>query len=209
MKMLAWAAVVCAASLVAGCGGSSSSSTAARADAAGKQQTVGLNKIRTTLYFLTDGGSAPLGVRRTVSRVDGTFARGALEALLAGPTAGEKQEGLSTAIPSNVSIRSFTIESLPKGSDANVDLHGLPPAQRTDAGLKVRVFTEITRTLVGLSDVARVWIRADGRPWGLWNKQGQVVDVPHDYRELLGFYQVCGSAPGTEATPTGCFSALP
>jgi spore germination protein GerM len=167
-------------------------------------------RLRTTIYFLTDDGTAPLGVRRTLTRERSTpLARRALEVLLAGPSPAERRAGLTSALPARAKIRSFRIVRHPTGSDAFVDLSGLPPAQTTDAVTKVRVFTQVARTLIGLSDVARVWIRSDGKPWGLWNMRGQILDVPHDYRELRGFFRVCVSRPGSETIPATCFSALP
>src|SRR5919198_6297213 len=164
---------------------------------------------RTTVYFLTDGGRAPLGVRRSVRRSHGSYARGALEALLAGPTKAEARAGLTSAIPRGVRIISFRFKQGPQTSDVKVDLSGLPPAQTTGAVPKVRVITQVARTLIGHEDIGRVWIRGNGKPWGLWDLHGHVIDVPHTYGELLGFYQICASAPGTETVPGDCFSALP
>jgi spore germination protein GerM len=53
---------------------------------------------RTTVYFLTDDGAAPIGVRRTIKRKS-AYAREALKALLAGPTPEEEEAGITTAIP--------------------------------------------------------------------------------------------------------------
>jgi spore germination protein GerM len=140
--------------------------------------------FRVTLYFLTDGGSAPLGVRRTVVRTGTTpLARLALEALITGPTASERQEGFTTAIRSSVRIRSLHISLRRRGGQtAVVDLSGLP---RT---ADVRVGTEVARTLIGVSDIARVRIRADGKPWGFPSTRGGTIVPTWNYSFLLGIW---------------------
>jgi spore germination protein GerM len=197
-------AAVLVAVAVVGCGSSPSPSGAgasARAPAAPRDQSFG-----TTIYFLTEDGTAPLGVRRMLSRRDGA-ALAALRALVAGPSDAERSSGLRTALPARVEIRSLRIQQRAHSSDAFVDLAGLPST--ADAVQRVRVVTQVTRTLVGLSDVGRVWIRAGGHPWGLWSMRGGALDAPHDYAELLGFTDVCTSARGTETVPAECFTALP
>jgi hypothetical protein len=165
---------------------------------------------RSTIYFLTDKATAPLGVRRDLTRRPGaTTARLALDLLLAGPTPDERRRGIATAIPHGAAIRSLTIEIRASGSEAFVDLSGLPPANDADAVTKVRVMTQVARTLIGLNDIARMWLRADGRAWGLWDMQGNIRDDPIDYERLRGFFHVCTAKPGTEAVPGDCFTALP
>ncbi len=136
-------------------------------------------------------------------------ARLALEELLAGPTTAERQRGLTTAIPTGARIRSLTIETQARGSDASVDLAGLPSADDAGAVLKVRVMTQVARTLIGLNDIARVRLRVDGRAWGLWDMRGNIRDDPVDYVRLRGFLHVCAAKAGTEAVPGDCFTALP
>ena len=138
--------------------------------------------FRVTLYFLTDGGSAPLGVRRTVERKGTTaLARPALQALLRGPP-----PGLTSAIPSGTRIRSLTIRQGRRFSTARIDLSGLPA--RPDAVTVAQVGTQITRTLVGLSDIGRVYIRHDGRPWNFGLMSGGIAKTPWDYSTLLGLW---------------------
>jgi hypothetical protein len=197
--MLAAAAV-----LLAGCGAERADQPARRAPAATETAP------RTTVYFLVDGRTAPLGVRRDLALRPGVpRARLALELLLAGPTEAERAAGLATAIPANARIRSFRTEQRATGSDAFVDFSGLPPADDTSPLLKVRVMTQVARTLIGLSDVGRVWLRADGRAWGLWDHEGNIRNDPIDYDRLRGFFHICAAKPGTEAVPGDCFTALP
>jgi spore germination protein GerM len=140
--------------------------------------------FRVTVYFLTDGGTAPLGVRRTVVR-DGSAspARPALEALLAGPTADERRGGLTTAIPAGVRIRSLRVSSgFRSGQTAVVDLSGVPRSADE------RIGTQIARTLIGVSDIARLRIRANGKPWGFPSTSGGTIVPTWNYRFLLGIW---------------------
>ncbi len=155
--------------------------------------------IGTTVYFLTRSRSAPIGVRRIISRKS-PYALQALRALLAGPTESERKLGITTAIPARVRIRFFSIEAcVPKSClrparrvNARVYLLGLP--LRANGVERVRIITQLTRSLVGLSGIERIWIRNHGKPWGLYLMSGGVADRAHDYKELLGFTRICGSA---------------
>jgi spore germination protein GerM len=200
------AAIATACMLVAACGADEPTRRSSQGSGADKAAS----PPRSTIYFLTDEGTAPLGVRRAVRGRPGALtARLALEQLLAGPTADEGAAGVTTALPEAARIRSLRVELRATGSDAFVDLSGLPNADDADAVLKVRVMTQVARTLIGLSDVARVWLRADGRAWGLWDQQGNIRDDPIDYERLRGFFHICTAEPGTEAVPGDCFTALP
>jgi hypothetical protein len=68
-----------------------------------------------------------------------------------------------------------------------------------------RAATQIARTLIGLSGIERVVLRADGRPWPFVDHAGRVIDRPVDYVRLLGWTRVCPLLAG----PSSCFSALP
>lgn len=198
--------------LLVGCGSSDSNGAAGSES---PKPTANLSAsdgapTRSTVYLLSDERTVPLGVRRDLTRRPGvSTSRLALAKLLAGPTAGERHRGLETAIPAEAEVRSLTIDIKAQGSEAFVDLGGLPLADDADALLKVRVMTQVARTLIGLNDIERVWLRADGRPWGLWDMQGKIRDDPIDYDRLRGFSHICAAKPGTEAVLGDCFSALP
>lgn len=163
------------------------SGSAAPAESAGDGQ------FRVTLYFLVDGGQAPLGVRRTVSRTGYTpVAREALEALLEGPTEGERRRGLTTAIRSRVRIRSFSIpfSRNRQGQTARIDFAGLP--RFADP----RIGTQISRTLIGVSDIASVRMLANGRPWAFPSRGGGRIVPTWDYDFLVGLW-----AGGFKAVP--------
>jgi spore germination protein GerM len=198
------ASVALSVTVLAACGGTgnhAASKPKGASSLAARQTQTGL---RTTLYFLADGGRAPIGVRRSIER-GSTYARSALDALLSGPSDNDRRAGITSALPSNAKVRSLTID----GDTATVDLSGLPAQNDANAVVKARVITQISRTLIGLSGIDRVRLQADGSPWGLWNLQGGVQDVAYDYSKLLGFYQVCVAKPGTETVPAECFTALP
>lgn len=204
--------LVAAALLLTGCGGSEASGPEHydRATAASSSRANADAPLRTTIYFLTEDSTAPLGARRSLTRRPKvTTARLALEKLIAGPTAVERRNGFATAIPPETTIRSLTIETRAKRSQAIVDLAGLPKAERRDTLLKVRVMTQIARTLIGLNDIEEIRLRVDSRAWGLWDMKGHIRDDPIDYDCLRGFLHICAAKPGTEAVSGDCFTALP
>jgi spore germination protein GerM len=159
---------------------------------------------RTTVYFLTDDGAAPIGIRRTI-RTKSPYAREALKALLAGPTREEQATGITTAIPDGARLLSMTYKR--HGADETVNLAGLP-MHNADALRKHRVITQIARTLIGLSGIERVWFEATGHPWGLTLMDGTVYSGPWGYEELAG-WDVGAGCPGTETVECDHFDALP
>jgi spore germination protein GerM len=155
--------------------------------------------LRTSVYFIVDGGRAPVAVRRALPRRS-PFARAALTVLLQGPTADERRRGVTSALPPSARIRSFRLAA----GTATVDLAGM----RFGTGTTVRQersATQIARTLIGLSGIERVVLRAGGRPWPFVDHSGRVLDLPVDYRRMLGWTRVCPLL----GEPSGCFSALP
>jgi spore germination protein GerM len=159
---------------------------------------------RSTIYFLIDDGAAPIGVRRTI-RTRSPYARVVLKALLAGPSREEEENGITTAIPDGTRLLSMTYPR--NGVDETVNLAGLPP-QNTDVMQKARIITQIARTLIGVSGIERVWLEANGQPWGLTLMDGSVYAGPWDYDELTGF-DIGASCPGTETVECDHFDALP
>lgn len=192
--LLAVALVGLTALAASGCGGEQEP-VAAASDRAGT--------VETTLYFLTPDGAAPIGVRRSIPRTS-PYALQALRALLAGLTEAEREQGITSAIPEAVELLAFRIEGNTTGV---VDLAGLP--EEANAVERVRVITQIARSLVGLSGIERVRLRSNGEPWGLWLTTGGLADEAYGYEKLLGFSRVCVGKPGTEIVEGDCFSALP
>lgn len=108
--------------------------------------------------------------------------------LFAGPNAHDRTEGLTTALPRGVRIRSFSILQQPRGSIATVDLLGLPSLSHATGTAIARVGTQIARTVIGLSDIVRVRIESRGRPWTFWLMRGGVSTRPWDYQRLVGLW---------------------
>jgi spore germination protein GerM len=164
---------------------------------------------RTTLYFLTESGAAPIGVRRTVVKdgppAQGATLRGWLKALLDGPTPDEQATGITTAIPEEAELLSLTFRGY-GGTGAVVDLSGL--ASVGEPLDRARVITQVVRTLVASGYIERVWLRSDGRRWGMHTMDGGVHDGPFDYDTLHGFWLGAG-CPGTETVECDSFRALP
>lgn len=189
--------------LAAGCGAKRESSPSDAARPAPVKASSGTT--RTTVYFLTDGGEAPLGVRRTIT-AKSPNAREALKALFAGPTRAERDEGITTAIPAGTRLLSITFRR--HGADATVHLVGLPALHEGDVMATARIVAQIARTLIGVSGIERVWLRDEGEPWGLLTRDGEVRSGPWGYEQLTGF-DIGSACPGTETVVCNRFAALP
>jgi spore germination protein GerM len=208
MRPSSFAVILSLAWIGLGCGGDEPASLGERSAAAPQP------RLRTTVYFLTQDGAAPLGVRRPIERKS-QHARQALEALLRGPTAAERRNGIATAIPFAARLLALTLKG--RGSRLAVaNLTGLPPAQgrhgqEASLGMRVRVITQVARTLIGVSGIAAVEIRVGGRPWDLWTMDGRIVRAKATYDRLLGWARICGgrSPEEREQGLSRCFSALP
>ena len=189
------------AALVAGCGAAAEEVSRGSAESGSTLQP---DTARTTIYFLTDGGAAPIGVRRTIE-ARSPYAQRALEALLLGPTPEEAESGTSTAIPEGTQLLAMTYER--HGADQTVNLSGLP-AEGADVLRQARIITQVARTLIGVSGTERVWLLNEGRPWGLTLRNGRIENGPFDYRDLVG-WDIGRGCPGTEAVTCDRFTALP
>ena len=165
--------------------------------------------IATTLYFLIEGGAAPIGVRRTIVKdappEQGASLRGTVKALLEGPAAEEKARGITTAIPAGTKLLSLKSRGY-GGTGAVVDLSGLSSVD--DPLDRARVVTQVVRTLVWSGHIERVWFLSENRPWGMGLHDGSVDDGPYDYDRLHGFWLGAG-CPGTETVECDSFRALP
>jgi spore germination protein GerM len=108
--------------------------------------------------------------------------------LLEGPDAGDRRHGLTSAIPPRTKIQSFSIAQGANGSTATVGLAGLPPVPSVGGVTIARIGTQIARTIIGLSDVARVRIESNGRPWNFSLMSGGISTRPWDYQTLVGLW---------------------
>jgi hypothetical protein len=189
------------AALAAGCGAGADEAGRGYAESEGTAQP---GTTRTTIYFLTDDGAAPTGVRRTIE-ARSPYAQRALEALLAGPNSQEAESGITTAIPAETQLLAMTYAR--HGADQTVSFSGLPQ-EGVDVLRQARIITQITRTLIGVSGTERVWLLNDGRPWGLTLRSGRIDNGPFDYGDLVG-WDVGRGCPGTETVTCDRFTALP
>lgn len=173
--------------------------------------------FETTVYFLTEDAGAPLGVRRTLP-AHSPHAREALIALLAGPNSNERKRGLVTAFPRPTRLVTLRLITRPAGTDAFINLTGIPPVAGIPPGkqpsvlMRVRALTQLARTLIGLSDIARVWVRVDSRPWDLPRIDGRLGDRATDYQRLRGWWRICAGQRTRSERAAGlsrCFAALP
>jgi spore germination protein GerM len=187
--------------LAPGCGGGDNDVTASPAEGVETQPARGTT--RTTVYFLIDNGAAPIGVRRTI-QTRSPYAGEALDALLAGPTADEKESGITTEIPPGTSLLAMTYAR--HGADQTVNLAGLPPD--ADSIGKHRIIAQIARTLIGVSGIERIWLEADGEPWGLTLIDGTVYSGPFGYEQLVG-WDIGVGCPGMETVECDHFDAVP
>ena len=162
-----------------------------------------MGTTQTTIYFLTDDGTAPIGVRRTM-RTKSPYAQEALIYLLTGPTREESENGVTTAIPHGTRLLSMTYRR--HGAEATINL-GMP-LQDADVLQKHRMITQIARTVIGVSGIERIWLEANGEPWGLTLMDGSVYSGPWGYEELAGWHLGAG-CPGTETVECDHFDALP
>jgi hypothetical protein len=100
--------------IAAGCGGGTSGAPPPATTAKAVTAT-NTGPLELRVYLLRKGFVAP--VARSVPRTE-AVARAAVEELLAGPTAAERDAGLTTDVPAGAELRGLTIE----GGTATVDL---------------------------------------------------------------------------------------
>ncbi len=100
-----------------------------------------------------DDCSLVFPVKRTIPNAE-TLGPGALEKLLAGPTALEKEEGFFTRINDNVLIQRFEVEDM----IAYIELSSNFNNRSADPCFTETVSSQIEKTLVPLSDIEEVSI---------------------------------------------------
>jgi len=128
------------------------------------------------VYLLRDGKVSP--VRRTIESTP-AVARAALTELLKGPTAGERADGLATAIPSGTALRDISLSD----GVATVDVDGRFDDGGGSASMLGRV-AQIVATLTRFPTIERVAFRIDGAPVEAVGGEGVVVDPPVGRRAI-------------------------
>jgi hypothetical protein len=172
------AAALLVALLGAGCdGGSSTAETATVPTTPPATETDGATSS-VAVYLLRDGKVSP--VRRTIESTP-AVARAALTQLLAGPTAGERADGLSSAIPTGTTLRDVSLAD----GVATVDLDGAFDDGGGSASMLGRV-AQVVATLTRFPTIERVAFRIDGKPVDAIGGEGVVVDPPVGRRAIEG-----------------------
>jgi spore germination protein GerM len=129
-----------------------------------------------SIFFTRTEGAAftVAAVRRTVTGTDtAARVRGALEALLAGPTELERGQGLSTAIPQGTTLRSVRVEDGIVWADfsAEIDSGG------GSASMLGR-FWQVVYTATQFPDAPRVRILIEGEARDTLGGEGVIIDHP-------------------------------
>ncbi|MFZ4720234.1 MAG: GerMN domain-containing protein [Ilumatobacteraceae bacterium] len=117
-------------------------------------------------YFVR--GEHLVAVRRSVASWDGVEL---LKALLAGPTAAEAAEGITTVVPSGSEVASVTVD----GSEATVDMNAAFEQGGGSTLMMLRV-AQVVFAVTQLPDVDTVRFRIDGVPVTSISGEGIVVD---------------------------------
>ena len=128
------------------------------------------------VYFVrsSDGADTLQDVpRRVRGRTAEARLRGALEALLAGPTAEERARGLTTAIPPGTRLRGVRIDD----GVVEVDLSGEVAAGGGSASMLGRVW-QIVYTATQLPAASRVRLLIDGQARPALGGEGVLIDRP-------------------------------
>ena len=121
------------------------------------------------VYFLRGETLAPAS--RTVEGA--AVATEAVRALLAGPTAAERETGLGSTIPAGTGVRSIAIA----GGTATVDLTGAFETGGGSLSMAARL-AQVTYTLTQFPTVSRVVYELDGVPLTVLGGEGILVEEP-------------------------------
>ncbi len=129
-------------------------------------------------------------------------ATAALEALLAGPTRGERGSGITTAIPDGTRLLGVSIQA----GVATVDLTSQYQSGGGALSMQVRL-AQVVYTVTQFPTVRAVRFELDGAPVNVFSSEGIVLDHPvgrSDYRNL-----VLGTATSSAAQLAGAWRSLP
>jgi germination protein M len=108
------------------------------------------------VFFVRDGKVAP--AYRAVPQTE-AVGTAALEALLAGPTADERELGLSSTIPSGTRVMGLDVKDGIATLDLSPEFEPLRPSEQLAENLAQIVFT-----LTQFSTIRGVWVASEGEP---------------------------------------------
>lgn len=152
---------------------SRSSGTSGGTSAGAAGGSVGGSTPRTatqvSVYFLHDGKLSP--AHRRVTGV--ATAKGALSALLSGPSGTEQHAGRSTAIPAGTGLNGISVH----GSVATVDLTGRFESGGGSASMRARL-AQVVFTATQFPGIRSVQLRLDGRAVTSFGGEGIALDPP-------------------------------
>jgi len=129
-----------------------------------------------SVYFtqVTDSEATLVPVTRVIrARSPESRVQGAIAALLAGPSEGERARGLSTEIPAGTTVRAVGVA----GGVAAVDLSGDIERGGGSSSMQGRVW-QIVYTGTQFTGVSRVRILIDGRSRRALGGEGVLIEEP-------------------------------
>lgn len=138
---------------------------------ADQQPSGGLHPANAPASAYLVAGEKVAPVARTVAMP--AVARGAMLALLSGPTAAEKAAGYTSAIPAGTKLLGIAID----GDIAIVDLSGEFDDGGGTLSMSLRA-AQVVHTLTQFANVERVRFRMDGQPLELLGGEGLEVAEP-------------------------------
>lgn len=177
-----------------GPGPAEETSTAEPGEQPGTEKPSAEGETTTVRVYLPRGER--LGVAsREVPETQGV-ARAALEQLLAGPTAQEREWGLGTTVPAGTRLLGLTIE----GGTARVDLSGGFASGGGSLSARMRL-AQLVFTLTQFDSVEQVVLLLDGQQVDTFMGEGIVLTEPQtraDFEDVLPAIFVEGPTPGEE-----------
>jgi hypothetical protein len=142
-------------------------------------------------------GDGLLAVRRTHSPTP-TVATAAVNALLDGPTADERANGLTSEVPAGTKLLGIAI----RNGVATVDLTSEYQSGGGSRSMQTRL-GQVVYTLTQFPTVQKVRFRLDGTPVNVFSSEGIVLDHPvgrADYADLLPAIEVTKPSEGDRVT---------
>jgi hypothetical protein len=184
---------------LAGCGSGKAVSLGkpkTQATTTGKEQTGTVPTLLSLeVWFSRDDGL--VAVRRTHQPTP-RVATAAIDALLAGPTSAEQDNGLVSAVPSGTRLLGITI----RNGVATVDLTSEFQSGGGSLSMQTRL-GQVVYTLTQFPTVQKVRFSLDGTPVNVFSSEGIVLDHPvgrADYANLLPAIEVSKPAGGANVT---------
>lgn len=147
------------------------------------------------VWFARDGGL--VAVRREHAPTQ-AVATAAVSALLDGPTATERNAGITSAVPGGTRLLGINIQN----GVATVDLTSEYQSGGGSLSMQTRL-GQVVYTLTQFPTVQRVRFRLDGSPVNVFSSEGIVLDHPvgrADYADLLPAIVVTQPVPGQRVT---------